>query len=369
MFDDLRELAVEAIRVGGGTTVRTIRVIMQRLSLIARLAIAWPLLLLFVAMPGYGFAQYAVPIITTSVLLALLWVITKPGSLGIMVAQEILPTISSALGFSPMENFLKKAKEATKSLRFVLGIELLTGIYFSIVPIANDPLLALILILVGTAIVCFVGINKNVVVGLVLVFCAITLIFYLGGRDNLHLKNVFAGHSKPSPSCREEVAIEKPRASARPEPQTNTAKGKAGATVPTAQANWYAEEWLKPTSGDEGSFIVRVAPCRYTFGRVVGCKIYVQPPQGFESQQLYLNDLSGLDDQGTFNAWVNGVNSNYIRFRGGSYPGKLEAGMRTPIELSVERPDGVTQLGFDLLISTGGAWIRYSFTMIPVKIN
>ena len=258
-----------------------------------------------------------------------------------------------------------------------IGVLLATIAYYLLVPTSLDKTLwlaALMLLAAAFLLRRKFAMVSNTIFFLLAVF---TLIFFLGGRTAARnkIEHVFAAGqssaqrenanlaSKPAAGT---VAIPTPLASARQTgPQTPTASTVGAAT----QTNWFDEEWFKPTSGDEGGFIVRVAPCRYTAARVVGCKIYVQPTQGLDSEKLYLNDVNGVDDQGTFNAWVSGVTGNYVRFKGGSYPARLETGMKTPIEISINRPDGVTQIGFDLLISTGGQWIKYSFSMIPVSLN
>jgi hypothetical protein len=144
-------------------------------------------------MPSWKYwpVEYIVPIITILILLAFLWMATRLESFAILIAEAAISPKTPLLG-----KFVKKARIATNLLRIVLGFELLTGIYFSVVPIANDRPLALILVLVAAAAVCFVGIDywKPVLVALFVVFCGITLIFYLGGRNNLHLEKISVGH-------------------------------------------------------------------------------------------------------------------------------------------------------------------------------
>ncbi len=191
----LESIAERILRGGNIEVVRTVRTIMVLIRTAVRLTIAWPFVLLLAAMLGYGFAQYAVPIITILILLAFLWMATRLESLAILTAEAAFSPNIPLLG-----KFVEKAREVTNALRIVFGLELLTGIYFSVVPIANDRRLALILVLVVAAAACFVGIKnwKPIVVVLGVVFCVITLIFYLGGRNNIHLDKVFEAHHASS---------------------------------------------------------------------------------------------------------------------------------------------------------------------------
>lgn len=129
-------------------------------------------------------------------------------------------------------------------------------------------------------------------------------------------------------------------------------------------------EWLKPLSGDEGQFIVRMSAARYISARKVGFQLYVQPISGGGSESLYLGDSGGEDNAGSFTVSLNGVDSNYIHCAGQGYPCKSFPGMPTYVSVEVERPNGINRLAFALRIAPGGgAWTTYDFTNIPVYPN
>jgi hypothetical protein len=187
LLNDLRDLVAQLIRVGGGATIRTVRIVMRRLSNAARLAVLLPIVLLLAAMAGYEYAQYAVPILTIVIIVIVMWRLTSPVSLGILIASATLPSEIELL-----EKFACEIKKVTRILRIIFGLELLAAIYCCTIPIANDPRSGLVLVLIVAGIFCFAGIKKWewVVVILVVAFVAITLILCLGGRGK-----VFAGKS------------------------------------------------------------------------------------------------------------------------------------------------------------------------------
>lgn len=184
LLHDLSELAFEIGRVAEVEIFHAARTSLNRLRIAARLAIAWPFVLFLVALPSgkYWPVHYIVLILTILVLLAFLWVMTTLAPMSIFAAETMLSPKTVIVG-----KFVEKAREVMNAIRVVLGLELLAGIYFSWVPIANDRALALTQILIVAAIVCFVGIKKwePVVMALAVAFCLITLFFYLGGRGKI----------------------------------------------------------------------------------------------------------------------------------------------------------------------------------------
>jgi hypothetical protein len=206
LLDDLIVAGRELAEIVAEETLRIVRTVTQRLRNAVRLAIVWPFILLLVAMPGYGFAQYAVPVITVLILIPLILTMTTQMSVSILAAETLLSRRTPALG-----KFVEVSRKVTRMVRFIIGLEILTGIYFSLVPIANDPILALIFVLIAAAIVCFVGINKYVVWTLIAAACVITLVFFLGGRhiitrhfprDDTQDLQVDGSHHKKSPAGR-----------------------------------------------------------------------------------------------------------------------------------------------------------------------
>ncbi len=166
--------------------------------------------------------------------------------------------------------------------------------------------------------------------------------------------------------------------------ETPTAKGLSGSSGPmrkqpdlatppassqpsTSAPPPASTQWFKPLSGDEGQYVVRISSGRYIAAGKVSFRLYVQPIGGSESESLYLGDSEGEDNEGSFNVWLNGVDSNYIHCAGKGYPCRLFPGMPTYINVEVDRPSGINTFAFALKIAPGGgAWITYDFAQIPV---
>jgi hypothetical protein len=262
LLRDLGELAAEIGRVAAGSTARAAWVVIRHLRTAARLAIAWPLALLLVAMPSgkYWPVEYIVPTTSIIILLAALWMATRLEPLAVLTAEALLSPGSSQLGL-----FVAKARAATNALRIILGLELLTGIYFSVVPIANCKPLALVLVLIVAAAVCFVGTNhwKPVVVALGVMFSIITLMFYLfhwgWATGDLHLGSVFAAHSSSAGTGTDPAAAgaQNP-AAGTPQAQPTPAKS-ARQTDPSQQVDPDAKD---PTGAETSNFTGVATHCR-----------------------------------------------------------------------------------------------------------
>jgi hypothetical protein len=374
LLQDLSELAFEIGRVAAGETTRVAWIVVRRLSITARLAIAWPFVLLLAALPSWKYwpVQYIVLTMTILIFLVFLWMMTTPAPLSIFVAESLLSPKTLAVG-----SFVAKAREATNALRIVLGLELLAGIYFSWVPIANNRPLALTQILIVAAIVCFVGIKKwEPVVGILTVaFCVITLVFF--PWSNADLGEIFAktqnnaGGSTRTAHAQQNTPAVQPAAQAPPKDSVDSAGSSAGKPTPSTPQAPTPIQWFEPITGNEGGYIVRISSGRYLTAGKVGFRLSIQPPaDGSQSQSLYLNESDGGDNEGSFSAYPNAVAENYIHCTGASYPCKMFPG--TPIYLNVEvdRPSGVNTLAFGLKVAPGGGvWIEYDFTGVPVTAN
>jgi hypothetical protein len=376
LLHDLSELAVEIGRVAAGNTARIAWIVVRRLSLVARLAIAWPFALLLIALPSWKYwpVQYIVLTTTILIFLAFLWMMTTPTLLSIFAAESILSPKTWAVGI-----FVEKARKATNALRIVLGLELLFGVYLAWVPIANDRRLALTQILIVAAIVCFVGIKKwePVVVILAVVFCVITLVFFpwsstdLGKifaktQDNIGGNTGVANGQQSKPPAGQPAAQTSP--DSPPKDSGDPAGSPVGQPAPPAPPPPAPLQWLKPLSGDEGKYIVRISSARYITAGRVGFQLSIQPPDGSASEGLYIDESDGGDNMGSFSAFPNAIAENYIHCAGQNYPCKMFSGTPTYLDVEVNRPTGVNKLAFSLKIAPGGmAWIKYEFADIPVS--
>ncbi len=178
LLHDLSELASEIGRVAAGRVSRAAWIIMRRLTIATRMAIAWPFVLLLVALPSSPMwpVRYLIPTLTIVVFIALMWMMTAPMPMSIFAMEAMLSPKTRFIG-----EFVSRARQATNVLRIVLVIELLLGLYFAWIPIANNRPLALTQIIILAAIACAAGIKKLklVVVGLAILFGGITLLFFL----------------------------------------------------------------------------------------------------------------------------------------------------------------------------------------------
>jgi hypothetical protein len=368
MFNDMGELAAELIRVVGGQTIRAIRIVMRRLRTAARLAFIWPFVLLLAAMPGYKFAQYAVPIATIVPLLIFLWLITGLGPLSVLVGEVAFSKSNRLLG-----KFVAEARRATNIIRFILGLELVAGIILSLVPVANDRRLAFLLVPIVAAIFCFVETSKKTVRALVALGCVIMLICCLGGRKNLHLKNVFAQSNgnqtdkafqgKPSAArpayTGNPLHTEQPLATARP--TTDPQEKHLLALSPRIE--------IMPMSGDEGTFRIRMYAAKYIASDEIDCEGYIQNNKdGSENPLVYIGDSAGVDDRGVgFNVWDSNGSIQFLR---GGNARKLIPGSKNGFVFRFRRTSGATKLAFTLnVIGEDARSHAYSFQNIPVDIN
>jgi hypothetical protein len=376
LLHDLSELAFEIGRVAAGNTARVAWIVVRRISLVARLAIVWPFILLLAALPSWKYwpVQYIVLTVTILILLAFLWMMTSPVPLSIFVAESILSPETQIVG-----RFVEKARKATNALRIILGFELLLGIYFSWVPIANNRPLALTQILIVAAIVCFVGIKKwePVVVILAVVFCVITLVFF--PWSNINLGKVFGktqddtgGSSGAVHDQQSRPPAGQPAAQTSPDSSLKDSGDPAGSPVgqpapPAPPPPPEPLQWYKPLSGDEGGYTVRISSGRYITAGKVGFRISIQPPDGSTSEGLYIDESDGGDNMGSFSAYPNAIAENYIHCTGPSYPCKMFSGTPTYLDIEVDRPAGVNKFAFTLKVAPGGmAWIKYDFADVPV---
>ncbi len=149
----------------------------------ARWAIAiivlWPFLLVVIALAG-------IPLLTS--LLALLPIV----SVLLLLLAFLDPLLVAALGT------FHKGRIVLRWIATIIGMELVTGVYFSMVPVWNDPGLVPLLILVIIAILFLsLGIQgkltKKTVAILAIIVVILTAIFVFGGRDSggERLKNLY----------------------------------------------------------------------------------------------------------------------------------------------------------------------------------
>jgi hypothetical protein len=372
MLNDLLALGIELIEAVTAEAARAIRTITRQLRNAARWALLWPFILMAVAIPDYHAAQYAVPIVTILALVPLLWTLTAQLPISILVGEIALSIRAPYIG-----QFVAKAREITNKIRLIVGLELILGIYLSIVPVSNDRRLALVLILVFAAIVCFVEINKKVVIALTVVVVIITLVFFLGGRDNI--RKVLAEHkqtdddssNKKSPAGRP-IVIEQPLASGRqhdPETPQSQQTENAGLKPDPPYVPKPPME-IKPLSGDEGIIRVRMlGPCQYLHAGEAVCKGYFENLEGGAlNPMIYLDDSEGVDDSGTgFNVWLS---DGSIKFVGGGYREILIPGMKCAFVVTIRKRSGIQAIGLNLKYNDGHAhWFESDFANVPVAAN
>jgi len=383
LLHDLGELAFEIGRVAAGNTARIAWIIVRRLSIVTRLAIAWPFVLLVVALPSWKYwpVQYIVLSATVLILLAFLWMMTAPAPLSVFVAESLLSPKTQIGG-----TFVEKARKATNALRIVLGLELLFGIYLAWVPIANDRPLALTQILILAAIVCFVGIKKwkPIVAILAVAFCVITLVFF--PWSSIDLGKIFAktrdevtsGQNKlPAGQPAAQASLTSPKkktGSTHPVPPKGSgdpAGSPAGQPTPPPPPAPLA--MIYPLSGDKGDLVPIMHDCYYSSGEVVTCEgsvinndkdvkvghgVYLMDSQGSTNSQ------DGRGEQ--FSVWTFGES---LRFSGGTDFAQVIPGMPAPFVFSFRENTGRASLvGITLWIKTAADSINHgsTFANIPV---
>jgi hypothetical protein len=370
LIHELSDCAVEIGRVAAVKTARAAWIIVRYLRTATRLAIAWPFVLLLAAMLSgkYWPVGYIVPGITIAVLLVFLWMATRLEPLAILTTEVAVSPDSLLLG-----KFVEKAREATNAIRIVLGLEVLTGIYFSIVPIANDRRLALILVLVVAAAICFVGIQnwKPAVIALGVAFCVITIIFWLRGKDNhLDPNQVFAARAETSTSqFAQSTEAEAPSTILLARPKTEPSISTPAPPVdPPQLPPEKTVAPILPISGNEGQIYAYLTGCRFIYPGEVGCEGWIQNRAGIESIPLRLADSYGVDDQGEdFQVWL--ANGG-IKFKGGGFMTKLTPGMPEAFEFHFAAPHGTAHIGFHLeLGDTHGRFWEEVFAQVPVSAN
>jgi len=161
---------------------RRLQTIKQRVVRIARLAIIWPFVLVGVAMfTSPKTAQTLVPILALLPLVLLGILFTTWTALATFGVIAIVPT-TAPLGIGRLLAF---TRSVIKTLAVVLLIDLSIGVYLSVVPVSKDaglvPLLVLVVAcLVIASIVVGAGWLRKIFIFAIL---AITVIFFLGGRD------------------------------------------------------------------------------------------------------------------------------------------------------------------------------------------
>jgi hypothetical protein len=385
----LERIAERIFRDGSIDAVEAVRAIMFRISLAARLAIAWPFVLLLVAMCGYGFAQWTVPIITILALLVFLWMLTEPGPLGLLLAQAALaekpPSGPSTSGteISILEKFVAKTHEAMRAIRLALGVEILTGIYFSFVPIANDRRLALIMVLIVAAIICFVGrktkISKVVVAILFLAACAITLMFYLRGTASPDSKGTSIQPFLINFNIDRRVEAKADEQSQKPPAEQPTGKkdsgDPAGSPVgqpapPALPAPTPTEVEILPISGIDGNLITPLTGCGYLHAGEIVCGGYILN-QGDLTQPVRLCDSSGEYRIGRqavgFSVWLS---DGSISFKGGGNVKQLSKNEQLSFEIKFAAPSGVKSVNLHLQMADGhgNSW-EAVFINVPVSSN
>lgn len=189
-----------------------IRTTMRRLERAARLAVGWLVLLLIVAMlptrwlqsywlptaswlpwrwfPGHWIsvsyewdARNIVTILAFLSLVPIVWYLTSGRVLlgGLLI--EATPYTAPLIG-----KFRILAEHLAKRIAKLVGCGLLFSLYLTCVPIANDRFLALRLIIMLAAMVCFIGDRSKIVqFGMLIGVAAaiiITWVFFLGGRTH-----------------------------------------------------------------------------------------------------------------------------------------------------------------------------------------
>ncbi len=391
LLNVLGQIVAELAREATGETVRALRaarMLLRRLTTITRAVIAWPFVLLIVA----RFWPRFVPAVAVLALCILLWTITTTAPLAILIGQSMLSSDTRRIG-----RFVKAARKATNAIRVIVGIELLAGIYLSVVPVKNDPRLALILILVMAAIVAFIGVNKRLVMTLAAAAALITFLFYweggLGEKVGAAGQHILqegeqntprpqpqdkppAGVPAPDPPIEQPLAPARPNGGAKPDQpldvdgQSESSPAEIKTETPPAQT---APTAIMPTSGDEGSLMIRMTSCRYIKGGVINCWGYMQSRDFDNPVDIDLGDSSGVMDRGpdepgtAFSVWLFGES---IQFIGGGSRARLVAGVRHWFVIKFRAPSGVQSVDFTLHYAGSDAnWIPVDFTGIPVHLN
>ncbi len=392
LLNVLDQTVAELAKGATGETVRALRaarMLLRRLTAVVQAVIAWPFALLLVAI----FLPKFVPAVAVLALCILLWTLTTTAPLSILIGETVLSPNAKKIG-----RFVKAARKATSTIRIIVGIEILAGIYLSVVPVKNDPRLALILILVMAAIVAFVGINKQLVVALAAGAALVTFVFYweggmgekvsVEGQHILHTSEQTTNRpqqqSKPSAGIvAPEPPIEQPLAPARSNDGTipalpasanvQSAPNPSASTEATAFSARAASTLIMPTSGDEGALTIRMAPCRYVIAGVINCWGYLENHDFDSPLDIDLGDSFGIMDRGpdepgtAFNVWLFGRS---IQFIGGDSHAHLVAGVRHWFVIKFRAPGGVQNVDFTLRYAGPDAnWIPMDFTGIPVQLN
>lgn len=412
LLAELGTMLALLIQVASGPkTIRVARIVTRRLTDAARVAFAWPFFLFAAAMLGYGFAQIVVPVLTIILLVIAFWVMTARWPIGILATEAALSTRIPILG-----KFVEKAREVTRALLIVLGIEILTGIYLSVVPIANDRLLALVLILVMAAIVCFVGAGKKshvptatpttpqgsparvsrpltdyVVWGLVAAACVITLIFFLGGRNSLgkvisSVSDPFANHGTssrtflPKPPAGRPMSVRpgagngqsEKRMAREKKPKEKGGGGKGETShspTPPPPPPDVDLSGIAPNLGDSGPIMMRVKDCWPSTGELTCEGFVLDRDTESQGRVFYLMDSDGTvqvaDEGRNFDVRTFGGS---IRFVGGGNMKILSPGVKTSFVFEFAEPkSGASEVAVNLHFMGADAINHFeTFTNVPV---
>ncbi len=389
----LAGIAERILRDGSVEIVQAMRAIMFRISLAARMAIAWPFVLLIAALPAgkYWPTHYIVLVITISILLAFLWMATGMGPLGVLVAESMLSPETSYIG-----KFVETARKATNALRIILFFELTAGIYFAWVPVSNNRALALTQILIIAAIVCVVGIKgwKPIVATLGVIFLGITLAFFFCRSANAAGSKSDSGISAPLLAINLNVdrqveaktdgrteKFPKGRSAAKtpqapPQRETGSAGDSGNSTdSPARKPAPLAPRPLPtiyPLSGDKGNIVPIMHDCYYSSGDVVTCEGSVLNMDSDRVKHgIYLMDSQGIagtrDGRGEqFSVWTFGGS---LRFSGEGDFFQVIPDMPAPFVFSFRENTGQAErVGITLSIKSAADSINheYAFANVPV---
>lgn len=200
-----------------GTAIRwRIHQFVARLRMIMYLMVASWIAVIGSALLPHQWAQNVVPIIMLVSLGLFVWLLMTGFSLGVILAGAAKLIVAGRIvgRFAPrinplLDEFEKIAKKILRDLRIFVGIQLLAGLYLAIVPISNDRLLLPLLAVAFAAAACFVGVSGKIVKGISVLIAILTLIFFLGGRNNAtaeigrrvdQVKGLVGASSSPAPS-------------------------------------------------------------------------------------------------------------------------------------------------------------------------
>jgi hypothetical protein len=153
----------------------------DRIQVIARIGLVWAFVMIGVAMfcPPHA-AHTVIPILALVPILLLGWFITEWTSIAIIIAIAAVPQSTPGIG-----KVFGLVQTAIKKVVTVLVVEMILGIYLSLVPISKDPGLVPLLLLVAITLgIVSMILGKGWVRSLLIILLlGLTIVFFLGGRD------------------------------------------------------------------------------------------------------------------------------------------------------------------------------------------